>query len=94
MTPTPELDQHISQLEDRLSELKARQQRIEARKLALQVRRDRKAETRRKILIGGVVLDRIAAGQISESELRAWLDPALSRSADRALFGLDKSADR
>lgn len=94
MTPTPGLDQHISQLEDRLAELKVRQQRIEARKLALQVRRDRKAETRRKILVGGVVLDRVAAGQISESELRAWLDPALSRSADRALFALDKSAER
>ncbi len=94
MTPMPELDQHISQLEDRLAELKIRQQRIEARKLALQVRRDRKAETRRKILVGGVVLERVAAGHLSESELRAWLDPALSRSADRALFALDKSADR
>ena len=94
MTLTPELDQHISQLEDRLAELKMRQQRIEARKLALQVRRDRKAETRRKILIGGVVLERVAAGQLSESELRAWLDPALSRSTDRVLFRLDKSTDR
>ena len=94
MTLTPELDQHISQLEDRLAELKMRQQRIEARKLALQVRRDRKAETRRKILIGCVVLERVAAGQLSESELRAWLDPALSRSTDRVLFRLDKSTDR
>ena len=88
MTPTPKLDERISSLEDKLTELKRRQQRIEARKLALQTRRDRKLETRKKILVGGVILDRLAAGQLSDSELGAWLEPALSSPADRALFGL------
>ena len=88
MTPTPKLDERISSLEDKLTELKRRQQRIEARKLALQTRRDRKVETRKKILVGGVVLDRLAAGQLTDSELRSWLEPALSAPADRALFGL------
>jgi hypothetical protein len=88
MTPTPKLDERISTLEEKLTELKRRQERIEARKLALQTRRDRKLETRKKILVGGVVLDRLAAGQLTDSELRTWLEPALSAPVDRTLFGL------
>ncbi len=94
MTPTPKLDERIGTLEEKLAELKRRQQRIEARKLALQTRRDRKVETRKKILIGGVVLDRLAAGQLTDSELRTWLEPALTAAADRLLFGLTERRRR
>ena len=84
----PKLDERISSLEDKLKQLKVRQQRIDARKRALQSRRDRKEDTRRKILAGAVVLNRVAQGQIPEAEFRAWLDATLTRSDDRALFGL------
>ena len=85
---TVRIDERIATLEEKLAELRVRQQRIDARKLALAARYDRKTETRKKILLGGVVLDRLTAGQLTEAELRTWLEPALSRPADRVLFGL------
>lgn len=84
----PKLDQRISTLKGKLKELELRQQRIDARKRALQSRRDRKQDTRRKILAGAVVLARVAQGQIPEAEFRTWLGAALTRPDDRALFGL------
>jgi chromosome segregation ATPase len=85
---TPKLDERISSLETRLKQLKTRQARLEARKKALASRRARKDDTRRKILAGAIVLARVAQGQIPEAEFRAWLDAALTRSDDRALFDL------
>jgi len=84
----PKLDEQISTLEERLSQLKLRAQRIEARKKAIESRRARKADTRRKILIGAVVLAKVEQGVIDKAQLRGWLEGALSRADDRALFGL------
>jgi hypothetical protein len=38
--------------------------------------------------VGALVLARVQQGRISEGELRGWLDEALTRADDRALFGL------
>jgi len=85
---SPKLTERIESLEDKLKQLKIRQQRIDSRKRSLQARRDRKEDTRRKILAGAVVLARVAQGKIPEAEFRAWLDAALIRPDDRSLFGL------
>jgi len=79
----------ISQLEERLRQLKAREQAVEARRRTLESRRLRKDDTRRKILVGAVVMARVERGEIPEAELRRWLDQALVREDDRALFQLD-----
>ena len=84
----PKLEERIASLQERLQQLKAQQQRVTARQRALESRRNRKADTRRKILVGSIVLARVAQGRIPESELRAWLDEALTRPDDRALFDL------
>jgi hypothetical protein len=84
----PKLDEQISTLEERLKQLKLRAQRIEARKKAIDSRRARKADTRRKILIGAVVMAKIEQKVMPEAQVREWLDQALARSDDRALFGL------
>jgi transposase len=84
----PKLDEQISTLEERLKQLKLRAQRIEARKKAIESKRERKADTRRKILVGSVVMAKVAQGVIEEAQLRGWLDGELSRPDDRALFGL------
>ena len=84
----PKLDAQISTLEERLKQLKLRAQRIEARKKAIESRRERKADTRRKILIGAVVLAKIEQQVFAQELLSAWLDQALTRSDDRALFQL------
>lgn len=82
------LNERISTLEQRLKQLKSQQQQVEQRRRTVESRQARKEDTRRKILIGALVLARIQQGRLSEGELRGWLDQALTRSDDRALFGL------
>jgi hypothetical protein len=84
----PKLDDRITSLEARLRNLKAEQQRVAARQRALEVKRTRKEDTRRKILIGAIVMARIEQGRFPETDLKAWLDEALTRPDDRALFDL------
>jgi hypothetical protein len=86
----PKIDERIANLEERLKQLKARQQKVLARQRAIEARRDRKADTRRKILIGAIVLARVEQGRLSEADLRGWMNEALSRADDRALFGLSE----
>jgi septal ring factor EnvC (AmiA/AmiB activator) len=84
----PKLDERITTLETKLKQLKARQARIEARKKALLSRRARKADTRRKILIGATILARVDRHELDHADLEAWLDAHLTRAEDRALFEL------
>jgi hypothetical protein len=82
------LNERITGLEDKLKQLRTRQQRIEARKRALLSKRERAADTRRKILVGAIVLARVEQGKLDEKQLRRWLNRALTRKDDRDLFGL------
>jgi hypothetical protein len=88
----PKLDDQISTLQEKLTQLKLRQQRLDARKRAIDALRERKAATRRKILVGGIVLAKVEQGEIDSEQFRGWLDGALTRAEDRALFGLPLSA--
>lgn len=73
---------------DRLLEQK-RKIEEEIRRIEARTReKDRKDETRRKILAGAIVLDRAKADAAFSDQLMAWLDGALQREADRALFEL------
>ena len=85
---TAKLDERIAGLEEKLQQLKARQARIEARKRALASRRARQDDTRRKILAGAIVLGKVEAGELDAKRFREWLDQALTRAEDRALFEL------
>ena len=78
----------IAELEEKLRQLKAREQAVEARRRTLESRRSRKADTRRKILVGAIVLTKVERGEIADADLRRWLDGALTRADDRGLFGL------
>jgi hypothetical protein len=84
----PKLDEQISTLQQRLTQLKLRQERSDARKRALDARRERKLETRRRILVGALVMSKVKEGQMDPNQLHAWLDQALIRADDRALFRL------
>ena len=90
----PKLDDRIAGLEEKLKQLRTRQTRLEARKRALASRRERKDDTRRKILIGGVVQAKVDQGVLEEAVLRQWLDGALTRADDRALFDLPQTTPR
>jgi hypothetical protein len=86
-----QITERIESLEERVKQLKAKQQRIEARRWSLESRRTRRDDTRRKILVGAIVLAKVEQGVIQESVLRGWLEGALTRADDRALFGLKAS---
>ncbi len=87
-----QLSDRIAALEVKLKTLKARQQHDESRRRTLDSRRSRKADTRRKILIGAIVLARIEQGRLPKTEVSAWLNDALTRPDDRALFELPPQA--
>ena len=78
----------IAKAEEKLKQLKAEQQKVEARKKAAETKRSRQDDTRRKVLVGAVVLAKLEDGSYPEAEFTARMDAALSRAEDRKLFGL------
>lgn len=80
--------ERIAALEAKLKQLKTLQQRKEARARSVEAKRSRREEMRRKFLVGAVVLAKVEDGSIEENTLKSWLDPALEKAEDRALFGL------
>jgi hypothetical protein len=83
----------IAALEEKLRQLKEREQAVEARRRTLDSRRARKADTRRKILVGAIVLAKVERGELAQAELQRWLDLALTRPDDRRLFALASIRD-
>ena len=82
------LTERISALEERLRSLKARHTQSAARARTIQGRRERKEDTRRKILAGAWVLGQVERGELSRESLQRSLDRYLTRPEDRVLFGL------
>jgi hypothetical protein len=85
------IDTRIQALEVKLKQLKVQHQRREARARTVAARRARGQELRRKILVGAVVLAKVEEGIFEEATLRGWLDAALTREDDRALFELTQT---
>ncbi len=86
-----DLNERISTLEDRLKQLKAKQHQIDTRRRTQESRKTRKDDTRRKILVGAVVLAKVDRGDLSGTQLRQWMSESLTRPDDRALFNLPPS---
>lgn len=84
----PTLDERIDTLEAKLKVLKVRQTRRQARRRARDKEQLRRDDTRRKILVGALLLARVEQGRFPKDELLAWLEDALTRDEDRQLFGL------
>jgi hypothetical protein len=82
------IEDRIKAAEDRLKKLKEKNARAKARARAVQSRTARREDTRRKFLVGAVVLERVERGLLDASELKAWLGPTLQRAEDRMLFDL------
>lgn len=81
--------ERIQALEQKLKQLKVLQQRKEAKARSVALHRTRREEMRRKFLVGAVVLAKVEDGSLEEAVLKAWLHPAITKTEDRALFGLD-----
>jgi hypothetical protein len=83
----PGIDDRIADLEKRLKQAKALKQQQVARERAAEKKRQRSDDTRRKILVGAVILAKVEHGEWPKERLREWMDKALTRADDRALFG-------
>ncbi len=84
----PGIEDRIADLERRLKQAKALKQQQVARERAAEKKRQRSEETRRKILVGAVILAKVEHGEWPKERLRELMDKALTRADDRALFGL------
>lgn len=80
------LEERIAATEQRLKSLKAEHARSVTRQRARDAKQDRQDTLRRKILVGAVVLELVERGEIEGSVLAKWLEGALTREEDRALF--------
>ena len=89
------IEDQISATEKRLKQLKALKQKKEAKARMTEAKKRRSEDTRRKILLGAFVLEQLEKAGIGaalfEVEGRQFKD-WLTRSDDRALFGLKPEA--
>ena len=77
----------------KLETLKAKKEQIEARIKNLESKerlKQKKQDTRRKILIGAMVLEMLGKDHEAKKKLTAQLDGFLTRPMDRELFGLQE----
>ena len=75
----------------KLVELKAKKKKLEAeaKKLKSTIsKKERTEDTRRKILLGSLLMAKVENGQWSQENLLSELDGFLTRDIDRKLFGL------
>lgn len=79
----------LRKLEAQRAELTAKIQRVKAQTKD----RERKVDTRRKILVGAAVLEQVEQGAWPEEKLLEVLDGYLERDLDRALFSLPPLTD-
>jgi hypothetical protein len=75
-----------------LKQAKALKQQQVTRERAAEKKRQRSDDTRRKILVGAVILAKVDHGEWPKERLREWMDKALTRADDRALFGMGSSS--
>ena len=79
------------QTNPRLKKLKQRREQIEARIKNLEARdkaREKKRDTRRKILIGAFFMEQMEKDEPMKKKILAGLNGFLVRANDRELFGL------
>lgn len=87
----PTLEEQIGKAEERIKQLKAKKEAIEARRLSALTKGDRNEDTRRKILVGAMMLGKLdqsdqARAEHARKRLAEELDAYLTRPDDRALF--------
>jgi hypothetical protein len=89
-----QLEQQIQSLETTLQQKRARLAQLKARHAHQARQQSRALDTRRKILVGAVVLKKAESNTAFAAQLQHWLDDGLTQDRDRQLFpGLDTGLD-
>lgn len=82
------VDERIAVLKEKLKQEQEKKAKIEAKKRAAEAKKARADDTRKKVLVGAVILARVERGEWPADKLLAVMDKALTRADDRALFEL------
>lgn len=82
------IDDKIAAQLEKLAQLKALKAKQDAQARAEKAKKDRAADTRRKVLLGAMVLENMQRDPETNTAMNVQLDGWLTRDDDRALFGL------
>lgn len=82
------LEQRIAELEEQLKQQKAKAHKIAAAIKAKENGKVRKLETRKKVLIGAMLLAQMNKNEETKASILAKLDGFLTKESERAVFGL------
>lgn len=82
------IDEKIKALETKLKQEKAKKQKMAAIQRSAETKALRAKDTRKKILLGAFLMERMEKNPDYAAKAVAGLDSFLSRDDDRALFGL------
>jgi large subunit ribosomal protein L7/L12 len=78
------MNKRLEQLLKRREELNAQIQKIKAQEAS----QKRKFDTRRKILLGALMMEMMDSGELDKNKIMKRLDGFLTRDIDRSLFDL------
>lgn len=78
----------IEKMEAKLRQLKEQKAKSERIVKAAEKKRTRANDTRRKVLIGAMILNKIELQMLDSQQVKNDLDVFLTRTMDRELFGL------
>ncbi len=84
------MSKRLQQLLKKREQLSAQIQKIRAREAT----QKRKEDTRRKILLGALVMEMMSKGELNRDKLMKRLDGFLTREIDRKLFELPVLEER
>ena len=93
--PTASKPSKIEQLQKRIADQKARLAKLEFERRKAEAaasKKERAKETRRKILLGSMLLQQIESDESLRASVMRQLDAYLTRDDDRALFDLAPAA--
>jgi large subunit ribosomal protein L7/L12 len=85
---TNAIEERIARLETKLSQAQAQKRAAEARQKAAASKLARSIDTRKKIIIGALMLRRMEGDATRTAGVRRMLHEDLTRADDRALFDL------
>lgn len=83
------IEEKIKALETKLKQEKAKKQKIESMKRVAEAKAQRSKDTRKKILLGAFLMERMEKSQEYVDKVMPGLGQFLKRDDDRALFNLE-----
>lgn len=81
------IEEKIKALETKLKQEKAKKQKIESMKRAAETKAQRSKDTRKKILLGAFLMERMEKSPEYAAKVMPGLGEFLKRDDDRAIFG-------